>query len=151
MGERVKKLTEHRGFLTPKQVADGIAAARTNAQDLCAAAEVLYRAGFFAPASVLGILATEEAFKEMILLQLLHVESVEEAQVLWKQFRHHGIKQTVFEATEVWTLANVPEGISNEELVARLGREFQTRIPSELRKQLLLYSNCLAGPAWTVP
>lgn len=144
------RLKEHRGPLTSDQVAKGISTARTNAADLYKAAEVLLQAGHSAPAAALAILACEETYKEMILYNLLLADSDEEVKNCWREFRSHAVKQTVLNGVQVLSSIDFAGG-GVEKVLQAINAELQRRVPVEIRKQLLLYSNCLSGPKWTLP
>ncbi len=148
-----QRVPEYHGPLTPSQVCDGILAARKNAQYLYQAGESLYGGAFYAPAAALAILSSEEAYKEVLLLRLLHAESSDERKALWREFRDHRIKQTTLHLAAIYRRAvkKEPGAVSFEELRSALWREFCEADCTERRKQRALYTNCVQGPTWTLP
>jgi AbiV family abortive infection protein len=128
-------------------IAEGMNAARANAQRLLEDARALHDAGRMHSAAALAILSIEEAGKVSILRQMALCESDEEWKQAWKEYRSHTSKNFM------WILG---------ELAAKGARtidDFRPMVdpasdhPEMLDhlKQLCLYTDCVNEGKWTTP
>jgi AbiV family abortive infection protein len=81
--------------LTPDAIADGINAARENADRLAKDAQLLFDSGSYSSAAALAILAIEEIGKEPILRRLACWGDAKERASIWNEFKSHHAKSTV--------------------------------------------------------
>ena len=91
-----KPLTQYVGPLSPKQAAEGIAAAYDTAIALLQDAELLLEHGRWARALALAILAIEEAGKAHILRGLLLARTEKERRDHWRDYRSHTKKNFAY-------------------------------------------------------
>ncbi len=134
-------------MLDSAKIAEGMNAARLNAQRLAADAQLLYDAGRYASCVGLAILAIEEAGKISILRQLALTDNSGESAAAWKQYRSHTSKNVL------WLFP---------ELVAKGGRQIDDfrdlfegssdhTLVLDKVKQISLYSDCYGQARWHVP
>jgi len=86
------RLTQYKGRLTPRQAADGIALARSNAARLITDAELLLANGRHPSASALAILAIEELGKVQAIKIIVLASDPETLKSGWKDYRNHRAK-----------------------------------------------------------
>jgi AbiV family abortive infection protein len=91
-----KPLTQYVGPLSPKQAAEGIAAAYDTALALVQDAELLVEHGRWPRAVALAALAIEEAGKANILRGLLLARTEEERRDDWRDYRSHTKKNVAY-------------------------------------------------------
>ena len=148
---RPPHLEQFTGALTAEQAASGIQAARYNALDLYHSAEVLYHTGFAAPATVLGILAIEEAQKGMIVLNILLSGSDQARLQQWTAFRRHTEKMKFFPAAILARVLSEMRQDWSSDLAKTVAQGTPDPDSIELQKQVLLYVDCYAGAVWSLP
>jgi len=142
-----KRLDQYKGRLDPKQVAQGINAARANAQKLADEAASLLKHGRHALAAALAALAIEEAGKVGILRSLALAETKQEAAEHWKKYRTHTKKSTM------WPLPGILDKPSprREEVLALFDRDADHAYRLDHMKQLGFYTDCLGEGEWSSP
>lgn len=148
---RPQRLRHYIGPLDPEDAATGIQAARLNALSLLEAAEELLASKKYALATMLSILAIEEATKVPIIFSILLSSDSRETKKLWKKYRTHTAKGSIYPHALSWVVyTHHPRGKDKklQELVADTTPEPETM---EFVKQLMLYSDCFTDKAWTLP
>jgi hypothetical protein len=90
------RLPQHRSQLTPAQVAEGMTRALQNAERLAKDAEMLLKAGRVPSAVALAALSIEESGKVAILRQMATACGEKEWTELWKAYRSHTKKNTLW-------------------------------------------------------
>ncbi len=143
----MKKLDSYRGYLTPRQVAEGMNAARTNAKRLAEDARLLLEANRYASASALAILSIEESGKNFVLRQLALASSQDELAQGWKGYRTHTTKNAH------WIIFDLAR--SGARKLSDFGQIFSsssdhTAVLDSL-KQVALYTDCLGNAHWSEP
>jgi len=142
------RITQYRGALTPKQAAEGIALARSNATRLIADAQLLLDANRHPSAAALAILAIEELGKvQIIKMIVLHSEEAA-LKKSWKEYRSHRAKNVQW---IIPTLAAEGARTLNDlKPAADIDGEHTAML--DAIKQLAFYTDCLnAVPRWSEP
>jgi AbiV family abortive infection protein len=151
MQKITRRSLEYRGPLSPAQAAEGIRVINRNVRELHRASQILFTNGCYAQSTALSMIAMEESQKVPLVLMLVYAVSAEDQRAVWAEFRDHKKKHAQFGHT----LASnaVVEGKLPLEATAIVGFAANVVDPSamELGKQLLIYSDCLAGPRWSLP
>jgi len=91
-----KLLPQYDGPLSPRQAANGIAAAVANARALVEDAEALLEKRRWPRATALAVLAIEEAGKPTIIRSILLARDEKERREEWKAYRSHTKKNLAF-------------------------------------------------------
>jgi AbiV family abortive infection protein len=138
---------QFKGLLTPKQAAEGIKLANSNARDLYEDAEILYEKDRIERSVSLSILAIEEAGKSRILKEILLVEDPKELKKSWQEYRTHTAKNLA------WIVPSLFVG------GARTLDEFKTAFESteshgqdiDNIKQLSFYTDIFGKGVWSHP
>lgn len=137
----------YKGKLNPSQAAEGISAARQNAEGLLSTAKHLLETGDYPRAAALAILSIEEAGKPPIIREILLAETGNELKVAWQRYRRHTSKSIL------WILPQLIKSGS------RIVDDFRTIWDSESDhpkfiegvKQMALYSDVYDDCEWSVP
>jgi AbiV family abortive infection protein len=137
----------YRGRLSPRQVADGMNAARRNARRLLNDAEILFREKRFPSAAALAVLAIEEAGKTPILRMLATARNAEEIKRAWKSYRSHQTKNVLW-LFPLYVLTGV-------RTLSGFGSLFDPKSKHTKRldelKQWAVYTDCLNKGEWSEP
>lgn len=138
---------EHRGPLSPKQVADGINAAVRNARRLLSDAKLLLEAERYPTAAALAALSIEESGKVSILRGMAGETSPEELRKHWRRYRDHRAKNGA------WILPNLAaKGARHvHELGEVVNRDGEHTAMLNSVKQLGLYTDCYGEAHWSEP
>ena len=139
-------LPQYKGKLDPEQIAQGMNAARRNAQRLADDAKLLLSAKRYPTAASLAILSIEESGKVSILRGIAFIPC-ESVQSEWKEYRSHRSKN------KAWILPDlVANGARNLESL-RLATDPSSRHTALLDKvkQLGFYTDCLGNVNWSEP
>lgn len=135
----------YRGLLTPSQVADGMNAARRNAQRLASDAKLLLDAGRLPTATSIAALSIEESGKLSILRELAIITESDELAEAWKRYRDHRSKNGM------WILPDLARRGARRltdfsDVVNRDGEH--TEILNSL-KQIGFYTDCYGHAHWS--
>jgi len=141
-----KKLGQFTGRLTPKQIADGIHAARDNASRLAADARVLLDLERHPTAAALAILAIEELGKVSI-LRNLSTASDEELGSIWREYRTHTKKNAAWILPQLASQGAKTLG----DFRPLFDPSAEHPIVIDQIKQLGFYTDCLANAHWSIP
>lgn len=143
-----EKLVQYKSGLTPRQAAEGIALARSNAMRLIADAELLLEAGRQASASALAILAIEELGKVQA-IKIIVLQSGEAAlRKAWKDYRSHRAKNVQ------WILPKLAAEGARTMMQLRAAADPDSEHTAMLDsvKQLALYTDCFNDSVrWSEP
>lgn len=142
-----KKLDQFRGVLTPKQIADGMNAARRNAARLVADARLLLENDRFPTAASIATLAIEEAGKVSILRQLVGARTPETAKEIWREYRCHTAKNVM------WLLPQLLIRGSRklDDFAALFDKDAEHSTLLDQVKQIGFYTDCLGQAHWSEP
>lgn len=141
------RLSQCRSKLTPEQIAEGMTRALENAERLAKDAESLLKASSVPSAVALAILSIEESGKVPILRHMATAVEEKEWVELWKAYRTHTKKNTL------WIFG---------ELVQRGARALDDFLPLvntdsdhpnvlDQLKQLSIYTDCFKDAKWSSP
>jgi AbiV family abortive infection protein len=140
-------LRSYSGPLGPPQIAEGIAAAQSNARRLIEDAKVLLEAGRFPSASALAILAMEERGKVQILKRLALVSEPAEVKLVWREYRSHRAKNAGWIIpTLVGQGARTMHALSDA-----VDADGEHAGLLDALKQISFYTDCLGDGHWSVP
>lgn len=137
---------QFKGTLTPRQIAEGMAAAQKNALRLLEDARLLLDARRFSSASFMAIIAIEEYGKLPILDTMVYTPP-DEIKKKWQAYRSHRHKN------QRWVLPQFADsGLKSiEEFASATNPDApHTQLLDEL-KQLCLYTECREGVRWSEP
>jgi len=90
--QKKRAVSQFFGYITPRQAAAGIEAALTNAQSLCADAQLLLKRERWSRAAALSILAIEEAGKVSIIREIPLARNSDDLKLAWRSYRTHSKK-----------------------------------------------------------
>jgi len=143
----MSRLPQLRGPLTAAQIAEGMRLALQNATRLAEDADSLLKAGRIPSAVALAILSIEESGKVSILRQMAIAEDEKEWLQLWKAYRSHTKKNTL------WILGElVQKGARNlDELRPLIDPESDHPDMLDQMKQLCTYTECFTKAKWSSP
>lgn len=143
----MKKLNSYRGSLTPRQVVEGMNAARRNAKRLAEDAKLLFEAERFPSAAALAILSIEESGKTSVLRGLAVASNEDELVQGWKGYRTHATKNAH------WILLELAESgarkLSDFSQVVSPSSDHSALLDS--LKQVAFYTDCLGSAHWSEP
>src|SRR5271157_2624885 len=91
-----RRLNQYFGKLTAEKIAEGMNAARKNANRLVTDARLLYENGRYASALALAILSIEEVGKEPILRVLALAADEMDLRSGWRDYRSHAKKNVLW-------------------------------------------------------
>ena len=144
---RKKVVNQYMGSLTPKQAADGIAAAMRNAESLLRDAELLLEHGRWPRATALTILAIEESGKVPLLRALLLAKNEAERREEWKAYRSHTEKNVLYILPQL-----VAEGArSLEDMRPVMDPESEHPEVLDAVKQYGFYTDACGNCHWSIP
>lgn len=137
----------YRGRLAPREIAEGINAAVSNAKRLLGDARLLLTAERFASATALSILAIEEAGKTAVLRRVSVSSKSEELRAAWDEFGSHHTKN------RNWILPSlVEEGATNpQDFLEVVAANHDHTFVLERTKQLAIYVDCVGRKEWSAP
>lgn len=139
-------LQSYGGELTPAEIAEGIAAAQTNANRLIADAKVLVDAGRFPSAAALAILAVEERGKALILNRMAIVPA-DKLKETWRDYRSHRSKNAA------WAMpVLLADGARTmKDFAPLVDKKADHAAMLDALKQLAFYTDCLGERHWSKP
>ncbi|MCD4846877.1 MAG: AbiV family abortive infection protein [Candidatus Aegiribacteria sp.] len=142
-----KGLDQWKNTLKPHQIAEGMNAARANAQRLLDDADILLKSGSYPSALSLAILSIEESGKVSILRQLALARDGNEVKEAWKAYRSHTKKNAS------WTFPDfVAKGARKlEEFRGMFNDESEHQALLDHLKQIAFYTDCLGKAHWSQP
>jgi AbiV family abortive infection protein len=143
----MSRLPQLRGPLTAAQIAEGMRLALRNAARLAEDADSLLKTGRTQSAVALAILSIEESGKVSILRQMAIAEEEKEWLQLWKAYRSHTKKNTL------WILGDlVQKGARGlDELRPIVDPESDHPDVLDQMKQLCTYTDCFTKAKWSSP
>jgi AbiV family abortive infection protein len=141
-----KKLDRYVGRLSPKEIAQGMNCAISNAERLVVDAELLYQNGRYPSALAMAILAIEEEGKEAVLRSLAVARTSEDVRDAWKAYRTHTEKNVKFAFPGLTS-----RGASKLEDYLPLFKDTQYPQLVENLKQISIYTDCLGKANWSIP
>lgn len=139
---------QHRGRLTPEQIAEGMHAAARNACRLAEDAKVLLAQERYPSAAALAVTSIEESGKQIVLLKLALVADDAEAMRCWKnEYRKHSVKNRI---------AKLLPAIQGRAQTIAAFRDLLAQEPKfgqklEEQRQLALYTDCMDNVQWSEP
>ena len=143
----MSRLPQLRGPLTAAQIAEGMRLALQNAARLAEDADSLLQSGRVPSAVALAILSIEESGKVSILRQMAIAQDEKEWLQLWKAYRSHTKKNTLWIFGEL-----VQKGARNlDELRPLVDPESDHPDILEQMKQLCTYTDCFTKAKWSSP
>ena len=143
----MSRLPQLRSPLTSAQIAEGMGLALQNAARLAEDADSLLKAGRVPSAVALAILSIEESGKVSILRQMAIAEDEKEWLQLWKAYRSHTKKNTLWIFGEL-----VQKGArSLDELRPLVDPESDHPDILDQMKQLCTYTDCFTKAKWSSP
>lgn len=143
----MSRLPQFRSLLTAAQMAEGMRLALKNAARLAEDADSLLKAGRVPSAVALSILSIEESGKVSILRQMAIAEDEKEWLQLWKAYRSHTKKNTLWIFGEL-----VQKGARNlDELRPLVDPESDHPDILDQLKQLCTYTDCFTKAKWSSP
>lgn len=141
------RLPSFRGRLTPAQIAEGMTRALTNADRLAEDAASLLKAGCVPSAVALAILSIEESGKVTLLRQMATAVEEKEWAELWKAYRSHTKKNTLWIVGEL-----VQRGARTlDELRSMVDPDSDHPDILDQLKQLSIYTDCFRDAKWSSP
>jgi AbiV family abortive infection protein len=145
----IKKLLmpQYRGRLTPAQVADGINAARANAQRLYDDAKLLFEAKRYPSACALASLSIEESGKPALLRRIATAQADDALQGVWREYRTHTAKNSA------WMITDLAQNGARtlDDLAILVDQESDHPEVLDALKQLSFYTDCFQGGRWSQP
>lgn len=143
----MSRLPQFRSPLAPAQIAEGMNRARLNAARLAEDAATLFTAGRLPSAVALSILSIEESGKVALLRQMAIADDGKEWQSLWKAYRSHTKKNTLWIFGEL-----VRQGARDLDSLRPLADPDSDHpdILDQL-KQLCTYTDCFRNAKWSSP
>ncbi|WP_020482918.1 AbiV family abortive infection protein [Methylomonas sp. MK1] len=141
------RLPQYRSKLTPEQIAEGMTRALKNAERLAEDAESLLRAGRVPSAVALAILSIEESGKVTILRQMVTACEEKEWAELWKAYRSHTKKNTL------WIFGDLVQcgAKTLDELRPLVDSDSDHPDILDQLKQLSIYADCFKDAKWSSP
>jgi AbiV family abortive infection protein len=141
------KLNQYNGKLSAREVAEGINAARQNANRLVDDAELLLENKRYPSAACLAILSIEESGKSSILRELSVARDCTDLKESWKRYRSHTSKNAA------WILADLFKSGARKLEDFRPMFENDAEHPFLLDhvKQIGFYTDCLGNSSWSIP
>ncbi len=138
---------QYRSKLEPAQIAAGMTRALENAERLAEDAAFLLNAGRTPSAVALAILSIEESGKESILRQMATATEEKEWAALWKAYRSHTKKNTLWIFGEL-----VKRGAKTIDELRSIAdpKSDHPDILDQL-KQLSFYTDCFNNAKWSSP
>ena len=138
----------YQGPLSPRQAAEGIAAARANAKALLEDAETLLQRESWPRAFGLAVLAIEEAGKTRIIRELVLARDEKECRTAWREYRTHSKKTLLTILPEL-----AARGARRFDELARPMFDPTSNHGPELEadKQSAFYTDVLSDGTWTLP
>ncbi|HBN7890436.1 TPA: AbiV family abortive infection protein [Pseudomonas aeruginosa] len=141
------RLPQYRNQLTLVQIAEGMTRALNNAERLAEDAETLLKAGSVPSAVALAILSIEESGKVPILRQMATAVGEKEWAELWKAYRSHTKKNTLWIFGEL-----VQSGARTlDELCPVADPDSEHPGVLDQLKQLSIYTDCFKDAKWSSP
>lgn len=140
-------LSQWKNTLKPPQIAEGMNAARVNAQRLLSDAKILMESGSYPSSLSLAILSIEESGKVSVLRQLALARDGKELKEAWKAYRSHTKKNAAWIFPDL-----VRNGARKLEEFGEMYSDFsehQTMLDN--LKQISLYTDCLGKAHWSQP
>lgn len=143
----MSRLPQLRGLLTAAQIAEGMRLALQNAARLAEDADSLLKSGRVPSAVALAILSIEESGKVSVLRQMAIAENEKEWLQLWKAYRSHTKKNTLWLFGEL-----VQKGARTlDELRPLVDTESDHPDILDQIKQLCTYTECFTAGKWSLP
>ena len=141
------RLPQHRGELSPAQISEGMTRALENATRLAEDAEALLKAERLPSAVALAILSIEESGKVAILRQMATATEDKEWSALWKAYRSHTKKNTL------WTFGELVQNGARtlDELRPLVDSNSDHPEILDQMKQLSIYTDCFKDAKWSSP
>lgn len=141
------RLPQHRSQLTPAQVAEGMTRALQNAERLAEDAKMLLKAGRIPSAVALAALSIEESGKVPILRQMATACGEKEWIELWKAYRSHTKKNTL------WIFGDLVQNGARtlDELRPLVDPDSDHPDILDQLKQLSIYTDCFKNAKWSSP
>lgn len=141
------RLPQHRNQLTQAQVAEGMTRALQNAERLAEDAEMLLKAGRVPSAVALAALSIEESGKVPILRQMATACGEKEWTELWKAYRSHTKKNTL------WIFGDLVQNGARtlDELRPLVDPDSDHPDIMDQLKQLSIYTDCFKNAKWSSP
>lgn len=138
---------QYKGALEPKQVAEGMTLALENAARLAADARLLLDNGRATTAVALAALSIEESGKVQILRRISIAEDKAEVKDLWRQYRRHTAKNTL------WIFGRLVVSGARRLEDFRPIADPDSDHPEVLDrlKQDCLYTDCIGDAQWVSP
>ncbi|HOB03337.1 AbiV family abortive infection protein [Casimicrobium huifangae] len=141
------RLPQYRSKLVPAQIAEGMTRALKNAERLAEDAESLLKAGRAPSAVALAILSIEESGKVTILRQMATASEEKEWADLWKAYRSHTKKNTLWIFGEL-----VQRGAKTlDELRPVADPDSDHPDVLDQLKQISIYTDCFTDAKWSSP
>lgn len=141
------RLPQHRGELTPVQIAEGMTRALENAARLAEDADTLLKGERVPSAVALAILSIEESGKVVILRQMATAIEDKEWLALWKDYRSHTKKNTLWIFGEL-----IKNGARTlDELRPLVDPDSDHPEILDQMKQLSIYTDCFKNAKWSSP
>ncbi|MDB5602339.1 MAG: hypothetical protein JWN71_4383 [Xanthobacteraceae bacterium] len=140
-------LAQYRGRLSAQQAADGINAAKENAERLHADAQLLFDAERYQSACALAVLSIEESGKPAILRRIATVASDEGLKKIWREYRTHTAKNIAWIVTDL--AASGARQLEDLALIVDQTSDHPELL--DVLKQLSLYTDCVANVNWSKP
>jgi AbiV family abortive infection protein len=142
-----KKLDQYNGNLSVQDIAAGINASRKNALRLAEDARLLFENGCYPSAVALSILAIEESGKTSILREMAIAEENVEVQRIWKKYRSHTAKNTMWIFPHL--VASGARRLDEFKSLVEEGSEHPFLL--DQIKQVSFYTDCLGKKHWSIP
>jgi AbiV family abortive infection protein len=139
-------LQPYSGELAPAEIADGIAAAQSNADRLIKDARTLADAGRFPSAAALAILAIEERGKAMILNRMAIVPA-DKLKETWRDYRSHRAKNAAW----AMPLLLADGARTLKDFAPLVDKKADHAALLDALKQLAFYTDCLGEKHWSKP
>lgn len=142
-----KFATQYVGPLTAKEIAEGMNAARENAQRLYQDAESLFEGKRYPSACALAILSIEESGKPAIRRRLSTATDPAKLKKLWREYRTHTAKN------RLWIIQDL--ALAGARTIGEMKKvvDEDSDHPELLDyiKQLSFYSDCYVRESWATP
>jgi AbiV family abortive infection protein len=143
----MSRLPQHRNQLSSAQIAEGMTRALQNAARLAEDAEALLKQDRIPSAAALAILSIEESGKVSILRQMASADDNKEWQQLWKAYRSHTKKNTLWLFGEL-----IQKGARKlDELRPLVDPDSDHPDVLDQMKQLCIYTDCFINGKWSSP
>jgi AbiV family abortive infection protein len=147
MAQKPRPIVQHRGPLSPQQVADGMNAAARNAKDLFEDATLLLRAKRYPRACSLAVLSIEESGKLALLRAIAGVTDSETLKSRWRDYRDHKVKNAI------WIITGLAaKGATTlDDLSPIFDENSDHQAVLDAIKQLGFYTDCYGSAYWSEP